>query len=213
MIQKQKDQYYETIAKTIIKNLEKRQMEGYYYPNRATAVEKALDLMPPGSIIGWGGSMTLFDMDLLNAISNNSYHLLDRDSAKNPQEQREIYSKIFDADFFLMSTNAITIAGELINIDHLGNRVSSLCFGPHNVLVFAGMNKLAPDLTSGVQRVRHIAAPLNSIRLDRKTPCTITGECTDCHSPESICDQIVITRRSSIPNRIKVFLIGEELGY
>ena len=112
-----------------------------------------------------------------------------------------------------MSTNAITLEGELINIDGRGNRLAFLCFGPQNVLILAGMNKVVTDIDSGFKRVRNIASPPNTVRLNKKTPCAITGKCENCYSPDCICSQFVVTRRSSTPNRIKVILIGEELGY
>lgn len=112
-----------------------------------------------------------------------------------------------------MSTNVITLDGELINIDGRGNRVAFLCYGPQNVLILAGMNKVVTDIESGFKRIRDIASPQNAIRLNRNTPCKLLGRCKDCYSPDCMCGQLVITRRSIIPNRIKVILIGEELGY
>jgi len=208
-----KQQYYENIANTIIKNFKKRQIEGYYCPNKACALQKALELIPKGSSISWGGSMTLIETGLLDAIQNNDYKIINRDLATNSNEQRKIYGEICCSDFFLMSTNAITIDGELINIDGRGNRVAFLCFGPQNVLILTGMNKIVSDIDSGFKRVRDIASSPNAIRLHRKTPCAITGKCEDCYSPDCMCGQFIITRRSGIPNRIKVILIGEELGY
>ena len=208
-----KQKYYENIANTIIKNLEKRQIEGYYCPDKKSALKKALELIPKGSSIGWGGSMTLLETGLLDAIKNEQYKIIDRDTAKTSEEQRKIYGEICCSDFFLMSTNAITLDGELINIDGRGNRVAFLCYGPQNVVILAGINKVVPDIESGFKRVRNIASPPNTVRLNKKTPCAITGKCEDCYSPDCICGQFVITRRSGVPNRIKIILIGEELGY
>jgi len=208
-----KKTYYQNIANTIIKNFSKRQIEGYYCSSSKEDVEKVLELMPEGSSISWGGSMTLSETGLMNSIKNGDYNLIDRDSAQTLDEQRKIYGQICMSDFFLMSTNAITIDGELINIDGRGNRVAFLCYGPQNVIILAGMNKVVSDLESGFKRVRDIASPPNTIRLNKKTPCSITGKCEDCFSPDCICGQFVLTRRSGIPNRIKVILIGEELGY
>lgn len=208
-----KQKYYENVSNTIIQNLSKRQIEGYYCPDNISAVKKALELMPQGSSIGWGGSMTLIETGLMDAIQNGAYKIINRDLAINLEEQRKIYGEIFCSDFFLMSTNAITLDGELINIDGRGNRVSFLCFGPQNVLILAGMNKVVTDIESGFKRVRNIASPPNAIRLNRKIPCAITGKCEDCYSPECMCGQFVVTRRSGIPNRIKIILIGEEVGY
>jgi len=208
-----KQKYYENVANTIIQNLNKRQMEGYYCPDKKSALQKALELMPKGSSISWGGSMTLIETGLMDAIQNKDYKIINRDLATTLEEQRKTYGEICCSDFFLMSTNAITLNGELINIDGRGNRVAFLCYGPQNVLILAGMNKVVSDIESGFKRVRNIASPPNTVRLNKKTPCAITGKCEDCYSPDCICSQFVVTRRSGVPNRIKVILIGEELGY
>ena len=210
-----KQKYYENIAATIIKNLNKRQMEGYYCPDSASAVHKALELMPEGSSISWGGSMTLTETGLMEALHErkDKYRIIDRNTAVTPEEQRKIYGEICCSDFFLMSTNAITLDGELVNIDGRGNRVAFLCYGPQNVLILTGMNKLVSDAEAGIRRTRDIASPPNTVRLNKKTPCAVTGRCGDCFSPDCICSQFVVTRRSGIANRIKVILIGEELGY
>lgn len=208
-----KQKYYENIAQTIIKNLEKRQMEGYYCSDRAAAVEKALSLMPEGSSIGWGGSMTLGESGLMDAITKGQYEIIDRSTAVTPEEKRAMRGKLCCTDYFLMSTNAITVDGELVNMDGFGNRVAFLCYGPQNVVILAGMNKVVRDVESGIQRIRTAAAPPNTVRLSKKTPCAVNGVCGDCHAPDCICSQLVITRHSSVPGRIKVILIGEELGY
>ncbi len=203
----------ETLANTIIKNMAKKNLEGYYCATSKEAVEKALSLMPEGSSITWGGSMTLTECGLMDAIQNKGYALIDRMSAKTPEEARALYGQQVMADFFLMSSNAVTINGELVNIDGHSNRVACLCCGPKNVIVIAGMNKVESDVESALKRVRNFAAPPNAVRLNKNTPCAQTGKCGDCYSTDCICSEIVITRRSSIPNRIKVILVGEELGY
>ena len=203
----------QNLANTIIKNMAQKNMEGYYCATSAEAVEKALSLMPEGASVTWGGSMTLTECGLMDALKTANYEIIDRDTAKTPEEARVMYSKQVMADYYLMSTNALTIDGELVNIDGRANRVSCLCWGPQNVIIIAGMNKVAPDVESAIKRVRNIAAPPNCVRLSKNTPCAQTGKCGDCYSPESICSQILVTRRSSAPNRIKVILVGEELGY
>lgn len=208
-----KQKYYENVASSIINNLNKRQIEGYYCPNKKSALEKALELIPNGASVSYGGSVTLEEVGLMDAIKNGEYKVINREIATNSEEQRKVYGEICCSDFFLMSTNAITLDGELINIDGRGNRVAFLCYGPRNVLILTGMNKVVTDIESGLKRARDIAAPPNAIRLNRKTPCAITGKCEDCYSPDCMCGQFVVTRRSGIPNRIKVILIGEELGY
>lgn len=208
-----KQENYKNLANTIIKNLEKRQIEAYYCEDKASALEKALNLIPKGSTIGWGGSVTLSEIGLIDAVKNGEYSIIDRDKATNLEEQKAVYSQICSSDFFLMSTNAITLNGELINIDGRGNRVAFLCYGPENVLIVAGMNKVVSSIESGFERASNVSAPPNAIRLNRKTPCAITGKCEDCYSPDCMCSQFIVTRRSGIPNRIKIILVGEELGY
>lgn len=208
-----KKEFYEKQATTIIKNLEKRNMEGYYCPDAASAVEKALSLMPEGSVVTWGGSMTLSEIGLMDALKQRNYSLLDRTTATTIEEKRELYSKATLADYYLMSTNAITLDGQLVNIDGAGNRVACLIHGPEHVIILAGMNKVATDVDAAMKRVRNISAPPNTVRLNCKTPCAVTGICGDCLSPETICCQEVVTRYSRIANRIKVILIGEEYGY
>lgn len=204
---------YEKTAKTVIANLKKRQMEGYYCTDKAAAVQKVLELMPKGASVSWGGSMTLSEAGIMDALSASEYCLIDRATAKTPEEQRAVYSAICGSDFFLTSTNAITLDGELVNIDGNGSRLAFLIFGPQNVIVVAGMNKLVKDVESGYQRVKTVACPPNATRLSRKTPCAVNGVCGDCYASDCICSQTVITRRSHIPNRIKVILVGESLGY
>ncbi len=208
-----KKQYYKNAAETVIKNLERRRMEGYYCETKEEAVALALSLMPKGSSIGWGGSMTLTESGLMDAIKNGDYELIDRSAATNKEETKEIHKRIFSADFFLTSTNAITLDGQLVNVDGRSNRVCFLCYGPEKVLVIAGMNKLSTDLEEAMKRARNVAAPMNTVRLNKKTPCSITGKCADCLSPDCICAQTVITRMSQEAGRIKVILVGEELGY
>ena len=204
---------YEHQAKTIIANLEKRQMKGYYCATKEEAVAQILELMPEGSSIGWGGSMSLTECGLMDAIRGGRYDIIDRDTAKSREEQKAIYAKIVGCDFFLMSTNAITMDGELVNVDGRGNRLAFLCYGPENVILVTGMNKVVSDVESGIKRVHDVASPANTVRLNRKTPCALTGRCGNCLSPDCICSQTVITRFSVQPDRIKVVLVGEELGY
>ncbi len=157
-------------AETIIKNLEKRNMEGYYFETAAACTEAVLAAIPSGSIIGWGGSESLKECGLMDAIHGGSYELLDRSNAKSPEEARQIYARTVLADYFFMSSNAITLDGELINIDGNGNRVACLIQGPSNVIVIAGMNKIVPDVQSGIGRIRNSSGPQSSLRGNRRLP-------------------------------------------
>lgn len=202
-------------ANTIIRNLEKRNMEGVYCATREDALKQALSYMEKGSVVSWGGSMSIEEIGLMDAVRNGDYEIIDRDKAKDYDERREIFSKIVLSDYFLMSTNAITLDGELINIDGTGNRVGPLCFGPKHVIMIVGMNKVVSSVEDGVARVRNIAAPPNCIRLGLETPCSLTGRCADCYGDTCICSDIVVTRRQSaaMRGRIKVILVGENVGY
>ncbi len=200
-------------AATILKNLSRRNIEGYFCETCEEAVQKALSLMPESSSISWGGSMTLTECGLMDALKTGNYTLIDRAAATTPEEKRALYAKTVLADYFLMSTNAITMDGELVNIDGTANRVSCLCYGPSHVLILAGMNKVVNNVQAGLDRIRTKAAPPNTNRLGLKTPCSMTGACQDCYSPDCICSQIVITRRSGIKDRIKLILINEDLGF
>ena len=208
-----KQQSYKNQATTILKELEKRNMEGYYCESKEEAKKKALELIEENSSVSWGGSITLSEVGLLDEIKRGNYNVLDRSTGKTREEVRKIYHQALDADYYLMSTNAITLDGKLVNIDGTGNRVGALIFGPRNVIIIAGMNKVAPTEEMALARIRNIASPPNAIRVGVDTPCSKTGKCHDCLSDQTICCQLVTTRYSKPKNRIKVILVGEELGY
>lgn len=201
------------LAATIIKNLEKRNMEGFFCTSKEDCVQKVLSMIPNKSEISWGGSMSVNESGMMTALQNGDYILHDRAVAATPKETKEMYVKAVMSDFYFMSTNAITIDGELINIDGNGNRVACLIHGPSHIMMIVGMNKVVSDVSAGVARVRNLASPANAIRLNKNLACAATGRCADCLSPECFCNQLVITRRSGQPERIKVFLVDDILGY
>ncbi|MGN0352756.1 MAG: lactate utilization protein [Roseburia sp.] len=209
-----KETYYKTLAETVITQLEKRQMEAYYCPTACEAVEKALSFLTPGSTVSFGGSMTLEETGMLTALrGKKDITLIDRSTASNPEEVKKMYHDALSSDFYFMSTNALTKDGKLVNIDGNGNRVAALIYGPEHVILLVGMNKIAANEEEAISRVHQTATPMNCIRLNKKTPCAVTGVCADCLSPDCICNQTVITRRSGTKGRIKVILIGEDFGY
>jgi L-lactate utilization protein LutB len=208
-----KKQYYENLADSLIEKFNQRGIEGYYCDNKEEALSVAKRFLTPGCSVSWGGSMTLDEIGLLDAFHNSDYIIYDRSKANTPEERSEIYGKIVTADYYFMSSNAITLDGKLVNIDGNGNRVACLITGPKNVIVIAGMNKIVTDEAAAMERVRNMAAPPNAIRLNRNTPCAELGRCANCLVPDCICSSLVITRRSHIPYRLKVILVGEELGY
>ena len=208
-----KEIFYEKQAETIIKKLNQRKMEGFYCPDVESAKAKLVELLGEGKkSVAYGGSMTLDDNGFKDSVTAAGHELIIRENYKTPEEIKECKAKQINADFFLMSTNAITLDGELINIDGRGNRVSFMIYGPDNVIIVAGMNKVVPNVDDGIRRVRNIATPPNCVRLDCKTPCAVTGKCGECFT-DSICCQFVVTRMSRVPGRIKVILVGQELGY
>lgn len=209
-----KNMHYETLSKTLIENFKKRQIDACYCPTAAEAQEKALSYLKPGASVSFGGSMTLEEIGMLDALrQNRDISLIDRAAASSPEETIKLFHDALSADYYFMSSNAITAAGELVNIDGNGNRVAALIYGPEYVIVMAGMNKVTANAEEALSRIRNTATPMNCHRLGKKTPCSVTGVCGDCLSPDCICCQTVITRRSNIPGRIKVILIGESLGY
>lgn len=208
-----KQTFYENQAKSIIHKLEARKMEGYYCPDKESAKTKVLELIGPNKkVVTYGGSMSLDEVGLKEAVEEAGHDLLRREKYVTPDEKRECFAKQTLADVFMMSTNAITLDGELVNIDGSGNRVACLSFGPNEVIVVAGMNKVVSNVEEGIARSRNFAAPPNTVRLGCDTPCAKIGQCGNCLN-DTICCQIVVTRASRVPGRIKVILVGEELGY
>ncbi len=201
-------------AKTVIENLKKRHMEGFYCKTKEEAVELISSLIKDGSSVSWGGSMTMKEIGLMETLENREdLTLLDRAKANSPEEVGEIYRKAFSADTFIMSSNAITKDGKLVNIDGTGNRVAALIYGPKQVIVVAGMNKIVVNEEEAMSRIRNIASPPNAIRLNQNTPCAKTGFCADCLSPDCICNQVVTIRNSRDAERIKVVLIEGSWGF
>lgn len=208
-----KQTFYENQAKSIIHKLEARKMEGYYCPDKESAKAKVLELIGPNKkVVTYGGSMSLDEIRVKEAVEEAGHDLLRREKYVTPEEKRECFAKQTLADVFMMSTNAITLDGELVNIDGSGNRVACLSFGPNEVIVVAGMNKVVSNVEEGIARSRNFAAPPNTVRLGCDTPCAKIGQCGNCLN-DTICCQIVVTRASRVPGRIKVILVGEELGY
>lgn len=208
-----KKQNYENLADSLIKKFNSRGIEGYYCDNAQDSLLMAKRFLTPGCSIAWGGSETLNEIGLLDELEESDYILYDRTSAKTEEEKSLIYSKSVTADYFFMSSNAITLDGQLVNIDGSGNRVACLITGPKNVIIVAGMNKIVLDVNTGIERIRNMATPPNAIRLNSQTPCAELGKCTNCLTEDCLCCEIVITRKSRIPGRIKVILVGEELGF
>lgn len=204
---------YDKAGPKVAEALNKRHFEAYYCPDRAAAVEKVLELISPEDTVSWGGTLTVDELGLKDLLRARGQKLIDRDTAKDAQERQQMLKQALTCDTFLMGSNAISADGQLVNIDGTGNRVAALCFGPTQVVVVAGMNKVAGDLDGAMRRAREVAAPMNAQRFPLKTPCVANGLCGDCKGPDSICAQIVTTRLCKPAGRIKVVLVGEDLGF
>ncbi len=205
--------YYEKRAVKLIEKLHQRHFEAWYCPDKDSALDKALSLIPKGASVGWGGALSAQQIGLIDAVNAGGYAAIDRSKTKSPEERRAAMKQCLLADVFLSGTNAISMDGELVNIDGVGNRVAALVYGPESVVIIAGMNKAADTLEDALRRARTVAAPMNNQRFSGKTPCTLTGTCADCKSEDCICNQILITRSSKPAGRIKIILVGEELGF
>lgn len=205
---------YENTAKAIIKKLEQRGMVGYYFADGESAKEQIMGMMPEGSAVTWGGSESMVEIGVIDAVVNGNYVAVDRKRpTSTPEEAKELKSEMYNADFFLTGTNALTINGELINIDGHGNRVACLINGPKTVIVVIGMNKLVTTIDEGIERIHRMAGPPNAIRIGANTPCKTTGVCAMCTGNSCMCAHTVITRSSMHKDRIHVILVGEELGF
>ena len=200
----------ELFATKVIEGLTSRNMHGYYAANRRAALDIALSLIPEGSTVTMGGGMSVHEIGLVDALKTGNYNFIDRDKA---EDKRAAMLMAYDADVFLSSVNAMTEDGVLINIDGNANRVSAIAQGPKKVVFIVGMNKICKDADSAMKRARNVAAPINAQRFGLKTPCSKTGACMDCKSPDTICCQFLITRFSRHADRLHVILVNDNLGF
>ena len=200
----------ELLSQKIIKGLESRNMKGYYAHSKAEALKIALELIPDGSTVTMGGSVSAREIGLVDAMKLGNYKFIDRDLSDN---KRAAALAAYDVDVFLASCNAMTEDGVLVNIDGNANRVSAIAYGPKKVIFIVGMNKVCKDVDSAMKRARNVAAPINAQRFGLDTPCSTTGSCMDCKSPDTICCQFLITRFSKHKDRIHVILVNDNLGF
>ena len=208
-----KEIYYEKRGKLLVKNLKSRHFDAYYCADKQEALSKALELIPEGASVGWGGTMSAMEIGLQDAVRAGNYRAIDRENAKNQEEKLRMSMECFFADVFLTGANAMSIDGQMVNIDGTGNRVAAIIYGPETVLVIVGMNKVCDSLEEAIKRAREVASPMNMQRFMKDTPCAATGVCGDCKSEGCICNQIVITRHCRPVGRIKFIVVGEDLGY
>lgn len=207
------EQRNEHLAKTIIKNLHRRHIEGFYCPTAEEAVKKVSELIEDRSRVTWGGTMTVRDLGIPQVLKDRgTLEVLDRDLAKTPEDKQAMYLKAFSADVYLSSANAISEDGVIVNIDGNGNRVAAITWGPKKVIFIIGLNKVAQTVDAALARARSTASPINAARFDIKTPCQVDGVCHNCNSADSICNYVHFLRNSP-RGRHTVVLVGENLGY
>ena len=200
----------ELLAQKVIKGLESRNMTGYYAENSDAALRLALSLIDEGASVTMGGAMSAHEIGLVDALKKGNYQFIDRDAYT---DKRAAMLAAYDADVFLSSANAITSDGVMVNIDGNSNRVSAIAQGPKKVIFIVGMNKVCGDIDGAIKRARNVAAPINAQRFGLSTPCSKTGACMNCKSPDTICCQILITRYSRHADRIHVILVNDSLGF
>ena len=205
--------YYNKRGEILVKNLKSRHFDAYYCESKEDALAQAMELIPKGASVAWGGALSADQIGLTESVRNGNYHVIDCPAGKTPEEQKEIIRNWLFSDVFLTGANALSLDGQMVSIDGTGNRVAAICYGPDTVLVIAGMNKVEDTLDAAINRARTVAAPMNKQRFQNLTPCGITGVCADCKSEGCICNQIVITRHCRPVGRIKFIIVGEDLGF
>jgi len=181
---------------------------------KSIVLEKIIPEIAPKSV-SWGGSLTFVATGLYDILKNNhDLNVLDTyDKALSPEESLERRRQSLLVDLFITGSNAVTESGQLVNLDMIGNRVGALTFGPKNVIILVGRNKIVPDLDEAMFRIKNYAAPVNTMRLDKKTPCAKTSFCEDCKSPDRICNTWTITEKSFPKKRVRIILINKDLGF
>ncbi|MCQ2529116.1 MAG: lactate utilization protein [Saccharofermentans sp.] len=198
------------LAQTVIKGLASRNMTGYYAQTKEEALKIALELIPEGSTVTMGGSMSVREIGLVDALNSGNYNFIDRD---NYEDKKAAARMAYNADVYLGSANAITNDGVLVNIDANSNRVSAYAFGPDKLVLIVGMNKVAGDIDGAMMRARNSAATMNAMRFGLNTPCSKTGACANCKSHETICCNFLITRYERHDGRVHVILVNDNLGF
>ena len=200
----------EHLAATVIKGLQSRNMTGYYAKDKKEALEIALRLIPEGSKVSMGGGLSVHEIGLPEALREGDYTFVDWIEA---EDKRAAMLFSYDADYYLSSANAVTNDGILLNIDGNANRVSAIAQGPKKVLFIVGMNKVCADIDAAIKRARNVAATANANHYCKSAPCTKTGTCLDCKTPDNVCCQFLMTRYSNHADRIHVILVNDHLGF
>jgi len=204
----------DTVIKTTIDNLKSRNINGYFVGTIEEAKNKAILLIDVSKEVAVGGSITLNDVGILEELQNPKYNYIDRAiTGRNFSMKHWVMKRSATSGTYLSGTNAITKDGMIVNVDGWGNRVNAIQYGPDKVIIVVGKNKIVNDLEVARKRIADIAAPPNTKRLNKKTPCATTGKCSDCRSPERICNILSVIQFQNNPDRMHVIIVDENLGY
>ncbi len=210
----ERERYYLIKLKRVARALKKNGIEAYIAKDSSEALKKALSLIPKKATVGLGGSRTVVEIGLLDALRKGNYQLFDQyDKSLSREQSIEMRKKGTHADCFVAGSNAITEDGKIVNIDGMGNRLAAFCYGPQRVIIVVGRNKIVTNLEAAIWRVKNVAAPMNAMRFGLDTPCVKTGVCTDCDSPQRICNLTLIIEKQKMVGRISVILVNQDLGF
>lgn len=201
------------LGSTVVQNLQSRFFEAYYCDNAKAAKTKVLSMLKKDETIAFGGSVTLSETGILDELRKGEYKLIDRETAATPEDRKRMMKESLCCDTYLMSANAISEDGQIVNIDGVGNRLAAMMYGPDRVIMVVGINKIVRTVEDALSRARNTAAPINAQRFQISTPCMQTGVCGNCKRTDSICSHIVTTRLCRPAGRITVVIVGEELGF
>ena len=205
--------YYDLRGPVLVKNLKSRHFDAYYCSTKEEALAKALELIPTGSTVGWGGCWSAEQIGLIEAVKAGDYSVIDRSTGKTPEEVVKLMKQCLTADVFITGANGLSMDGQMVNIDGNGNRVAAIVYGPDSVIVVAGMNKVCDTVEDAFTRAKTVAAPVNNMRFNNENPCKFTGKCAQCKTETCICNQYLVTRNCRPAGRIKFILVGEDLGF
>lgn len=201
------------LMEKVAKGLSSRNMTPHLAENKAQALEIAMGLIEGGSVVTWGGSASIEEIGLKEAVLKGGYDVLNRDACKDKEEKRQLEIASFGSDYYLCSCNAITEDGILVNIDANSNRVAAISYGPKHVIMVVGMNKVEKDVEAAMSRARNTASPINAQRFPISAPCKKTGSCANCKVIDTLCCQFLVTRFSRHEDRIHVILVNDDLGF
>lgn len=198
---------------TAVEVLSKKEFDARFFTGGEEAVRAVLEAIPPDAAVGCGGSWTMRQIGLLDALRERGNRVVAHEAGMDPDETMRARKEALLCPFYLSSANAVTLSGEVVNTDGIGNRVAGISFGPGTVIIVAGYNKLVADLEAAFERIREVAAPANATRYNLDTPCVERGRCQDCSRPARICRVTTIVSRRPMMTDFKVFLVGESLGF